>query len=106
MIPIIEKIVFKTTDKLYFKFNDGDIRQLDLAVIIKSIPDWQKEIVKNNWKSVKIKEGWLYFDESFALAGDTVKNISSGLEPDELYNIAKSKKISKKRIIQSLASLF
>jgi len=101
----LKKILHITNDKLYLLFTDGDVRVL-LKESFNDLPDWQKDIVENYWKQVKVDEfGGLVFNNKFDIGGDTLKKDTTNIDDKELLSIIHSKKIAKKRIIQTLASL-
>ncbi|MEN8123004.1 MAG: hypothetical protein ABFS35_21875 [Bacteroidota bacterium] len=104
MLPRIEKIIYSTKDKLYFKFIDGDIKVLDIKSFDK-MPGWQLIIVKEQWQDAKIIDGYLHFKPMVDIGADTVKSKSENLAAEELFKIVNSKRIAQKRIIQTLASL-
>lgn len=105
MIEHITKIVYISNGEMYLKYSGNGIREINIKDIIKDMPDWQKNIVKERWNKAKIVDGHIYFSELLSIGADTVKKISKEPSTEKLFDIVSHKRISKKKILQSLASL-
>jgi len=104
MLPRIEKIIYRTDNKLYLKFVDGNIKVLNVNSL--KMPKNQIDIVKDKWKKARVGDmGHLQFSKIINIGADTVWALSENINTKELLEIVENKKVAKKKIMQSLASL-
>ncbi len=113
-IPVLVKIINIEKDKIFFTDAKNNIRVFELSdTFLKGLNKYSRKTVKNDFSSVKII-GDLFIwkeDDPFevAIGKDTIWEFSHNITLDENLFLIKvlnqKRKISKKKILQSLNSL-